>query len=117
MMKCALQFRAFAVLATVLAAILTSCVPAFAQTRPTGDPSMYLDRVKEAVGQLALSNSQRAEVDKIFKQASDDITNAAPDLQNASPEDKASKYREILGGRPRPGGEGSHRRSETAAAG
>ena len=55
-----------------------------------------LQRVKDLTLGLDLNDTQREQVNKLFKQASDDITNAAPDLQNASQEDKAAKYREIM---------------------
>jgi Spy/CpxP family protein refolding chaperone/peroxiredoxin len=82
------------------ATMIFASISATAQTRPASDASRptnaMLQRLKDAIGQFDLAQSQRDDIDKIVKQASDDIRNAAPDLANASADDKAAKYREIF---------------------
>ena len=83
--------------------ILSAAAAARAQTPtdaagrdPARDPAGMLTRIQDLTNGLDLTADQRSQIDDMFKQAHDDLVNAAPDLKNASADDKAGKYREIL---------------------
>ncbi|MBV8781132.1 MAG: redoxin domain-containing protein [Phycisphaerae bacterium] len=87
-------------IAAIIVALTITIRPGNAQTPPSADgsrnPMALLNRYQQAADQLDLTPDQRRQIDGFFKQAIDDLRNAAPDLQNASADEKAAKFREIL---------------------
>jgi Spy/CpxP family protein refolding chaperone len=60
------------------------------------DPATLLDRIKSVTEQLDLNPDQRTQIESAFKKAADDLQAAREELQNASPDEKLARFRDLL---------------------
>src|SRR5581483_2869980 len=68
------------------------------QGQGAGRGEMLLSRLRDAMGDLKLTDDQKKQIDDIFAKAKDDISEMIPTLRNMDQQERQQKIREMMMG-------------------